>query len=133
MRRAAIATVLVSLLFAGLAETAVRRRAVRSPGPPLAAPPDALADVYPTSRDTALNVPAPGVLANDLVNAAVIASFGITGGQQTTLGFPTATTGGGTITLQGDGRFSYAPAAGFVGSDDFRYVITNSGGTSTAT
>jgi hypothetical protein len=131
MRRTAIATVVVSLLFAGFAETAVRRRAVRSPGPPIATPPDASPDAYTTSRDVALDVPAPGVLANDLVNAAVIASFGVTGGQQTTLGFPTTTSGGGTITLQADGRFTYAPAAGFIGVDEFRYVLTNSGGSST--
>lgn len=131
--RTAIATVVVSLLFAGLAESAVRRRAVRSPGPPLAAPPETLADTYTTSRDVTLNVPAPGVLANDLVNAAVIASFGVTGGQQTTLGLPTPTSGGGTVTVHADGRFTYAPAAGFVGVDDFRYVLTNSGGSSTTT
>ena len=43
------------------------------------------------------------------------------------------TAAGGTVTVNADGTFSYTPAAGFIGEDNFDYVITDpSGETDTA-
>lgn len=129
---AAIAALIVSVLMAGSGESAIRRRAVRSPGPP-SVPPQSVNDTYATVRDTTLTTAAPGVLANDTLNNATIASYGaVSGAEQTTLGGATATAQGGVIRLNADGGFSYNPAGGFTGSDAFRYVLTNSGGSATA-
>lgn len=95
-------------------------------------PPQSVDDFVETSRDTPLNVPAPGVLANDTTNNAAIASYGTTGNEQTNLGTNTATAQGGTVNVAATGEFAYTPAASFTGSDAFRYVLTNSGGSSTA-
>jgi hypothetical protein len=79
---------------------------------------------YHGAFNTTLNVSAAdGVLTNDI------------------LGFPTAgivtpsptTTGGGNVTLNADGSFSYTPATGFTGIDTFVYEIQNAGGSDTAT
>jgi uncharacterized repeat protein (TIGR01451 family) len=99
------------------------------------APPVAVADTFATQKNTPLNQPAPGVLANDTLNGASIFSYGATtGGEQTTIGASTATSGGGTVSLNANGSFSYTPAAGFTGMDTFKYVLKSPGGcTSTAT
>ena len=75
----------------------------------------AIDDSYNTNLNTALNVPAPGVLGNDKGIPAPSA-VPISGG---------ATTGGGTVTLNADGSFSYTPANGFGGKDTFDYTATN--------
>ncbi len=66
-------------------------------------------DSYAVSHDRTLTVPAPGVLANDVV----------------LLGSSTAVLDSGpshgTLSLKDDGGFSYTPAAGYVGEDTFRY------------
>jgi uncharacterized repeat protein (TIGR01451 family) len=99
------------------------------------APPVAVADTFATQKNTPLNQPAPGVLANDTLNGASIFSYGTpTGGEQTTIGASTATSGGGTVSLNANGSFSYTPASGFTGMDTFKYVLKSPGGcTSTAT
>ncbi|HEX9696363.1 MAG TPA: cadherin-like domain-containing protein, partial [Actinomycetota bacterium] len=77
-------------------------------------PPVASDDAYATDEDVALNVPAPGVLANDTdpdgdpLTAAVVSG-----------------PANGTLTLNADGSFTYTPAANFNGSDSFTYVAND--------
>jgi hypothetical protein len=73
-------------------------------------PPSAAADGRTTPFGAVLNVPAPGVLANDTDPE----------GQPLTaqLVSPAAN---GTVTLNGNGSFLYVPAGGFSGSDGFTY------------
>ena len=100
----------------------------------IATPPVASPDSFNTTPGTPLSVPAPGVLANDTLNGATIASYGTsTGTEQTSIGVSTATAQGGTVSLNADGSFSYNPVASFTGNDTFKYVIKNAGGSSTAT
>jgi predicted outer membrane repeat protein/VCBS repeat-containing protein len=67
-------------------------------------------DSYSTSDDTPLIVNAPGVLANDTdVDGDTLSALLVSGPAH------------GTLTLNGNGSFSYAPAAGFSGSDKFTY------------
>ncbi len=80
-------------------------------------------DSYTTSKNTVLNISAPGVLANDTGFPAPTATPIANG----------ATTQGGTVTLNADGSFSYAPKTGFVGNDSFTYTATNAAGSDTAT
>lgn len=134
--RPAFAVFLLALVFAtdGFAQSAPRRRAVRHPG--AAAPPAPVAadDTLAASQDTLLNVAAPGVLVNDTLNGATIASFGAsTGTEQATLGAATPTAQGGSVVLNATGAFTYTPRSGFNGADTFRYVLRNTGGSSTAT
>ncbi len=73
-------------------------------------PPVAANDSYSTPKDTALNVPAKGVLANDSdpdgnnLTAALV-------------GNPAH----GTVNLSASGSFTYTPAAGYTGADAFTY------------
>ena len=84
-------------------------------------PAQANADHYTVQEDGLLNVPAPGVLANDAdpdtpgVTLQVHAS---------SLG-TRATTSGGQVTLAADGSFAYAPKADFSGTDTFTYLATD--------
>ncbi|MBK8902509.1 MAG: tandem-95 repeat protein [Anaerolineaceae bacterium] len=79
-------------------------------------PPFALDDSYETDRNVPLTIPAPGVLVNDgdadgsgspltaqLVQQAV----------------------NGTVELDPEGAFTYAPDEGFVGSDRFTYRVSD--------
>lgn len=77
--------------------------------------PLAFADAYNATKDIALSISAPGVLTNDTGTPAPTA-VAIAGGP---------TTGGGTVTLQTDGSFTYTPASGFTGTDTFTYTVTN--------
>ena len=77
--------------------------------------PLAFADSYNATKDTPLSISAPGVLANDTGTPAPTAQP-IAGG---------ATTQGGTVTLNANGSFSYAPPAGFEGADTFTYTAAN--------
>jgi len=98
-------------------------------------PPVAAADTFNLTSATAIAlITAPGVLGNDTRNNANIVSYGAsTGNEQTTVGAGTATARGGSIVLNSDGGFAYSPPSNFTGSDTFKYVIRNSGGSSTAT
>jgi len=98
-------------------------------------PPVAVADSFTLASATAAAlINAPGVLGNDTLNNAAIVSYGASSGtEQTTVGAATATTGGGSVTLNANGSIAYNPPSGFSGSDTFKYVIRNSGGSSTAT
>ena len=76
--------------------------------------PVAADDSYTTNEDTALNVAAPGLLGNDhdadgdSLTAILVSS-------------PSS----GTLLLNPDGSFTYAPAANFNGSDSFTYKISD--------
>lgn len=67
----------------------------------------ALDDVAATNEDVALNVTAPGVLANDVGSAL----------QAVLVTNPAS----GTLVLGLDGSFTYTPAANFNGTDSFTY------------
>ncbi len=73
-------------------------------------PPTAAADAYSTRQDKPLEIPAPGVLDNDEdTNGDALTAV---------LQAPPVN---GSLTLNNDGSFSYAPKAGFTGSDSFSY------------
>ncbi|MCB8944287.1 MAG: tandem-95 repeat protein [Ardenticatenaceae bacterium] len=77
-------------------------------------PPTATDDHYTTSINTPLLVAAPGVLANDEdvngdVVTAVIATIPVTG----------------SLTLNGDGSFTYTPTLDFTGTVTFTYRATD--------
>ena len=79
------------------------------------APPVAVADSYLIARNTARTVGAPGVLANDTLNDAVLARG--------------AGPSSGMLTLNADGSFTYTPNGGYTGLDAFGYTLTNVTGT----
>jgi len=85
-----------------------------------AAPPVSAADDrYGIDINTALSVPAPGVLANDLsFDGGLITSSVVSG--------PTH----GTVTLNPDGSFVYMPSTDFAGTDTFTYQDTEGSATS---
>ena len=132
MRRLVIALVLFSAIgTVSDSEGSGRRRAVRQPVAAVVAP-LAVADSYATAGAT-LTIAAPGVLANDTINGASIASFGpSTGAEQIALGTAAQTAGGGSLTLSAAGGFTYTPAPAFAGTDTFKYVIRNARGSSSA-
>ena len=76
-----------------------------------AAPVEALGDSYPVDEDTALTVPAPGVLGND-------SGDGLTAVQL-------AGPADGSLLLQADGSFVYEPAQDFCGTDGFTYTVSD--------
>jgi large repetitive protein len=93
------------------------------PPPPDNTPPVAVDDAYATDFETALNVAAPGVLANDTD----------ADGDALTAGMPTEPANG-TLVLNADGSFTYTPDAGFSGNDTFTYMAHDpDGGMDTAT
>ena len=79
-------------------------------------------DAYATNANQTLTVNAAnGVLANDTPNGA-------------TLTFDAASTQNGTVTMNQDGSFTYAPPSStFNGQDTFTYTLTNTLGTTTCT
>ncbi len=85
--------------------------------------PIAVADSFSVLEDGSLNVPARGVLTNDIEPnffTTNVASF--------------TAAGHGTVNVISDGSFTYSPTGDYNGSDSFTYTITNGNGrTSTAT
>ncbi|MDH3967696.1 MAG: Ig-like domain-containing protein, partial [Rhodospirillales bacterium] len=76
--------------------------------------PVAANDSYTTDEDTVLDVPAPGVLDNDTdVDGDLLTAVLDTGPAN------------GTVVLNADGSFTYAPDLGFFGSDSFTYVASD--------
>lgn len=75
-------------------------------------------DFYTDPAGVALNVPAPGVLAND--SGATLA--GLVAGPQN-----------GALTLNPDGSFVYTPTTNFTGVDGFTYVAVDGSATSAVT
>ena len=81
--------------------------------------PQAVDDAYSLLQNTVLNVPAPGVLANDLdpENASLTAVL-VSGASS------------GVVQLNLDGSFSYTPNTDFTGSDSFSYTANDALGAS---
>lgn len=77
-------------------------------------PPVAVDDQYSIAADESLDVPAPGVLGNDVnpLSNAMTA---------TRVDQPAH----GTLTLKGNGGFTYVPDAGYKGQDSFTYRADN--------
>jgi hypothetical protein len=67
-------------------------------------------DEYEVNQDEELSVPAPGVLENDVFDGEVSAIL-----EQAPQN--------GDITFDSDGSFTYIPEAGFVGTDEFSYLL----------
>jgi hypothetical protein len=85
-------------------------------------PPLAAGDSYRTTKNAPLNVPAPGVLGNDIDpdgNPLRLSSV---------LAQPTH----GNLTMQTDGSFTYRPKTNYVGLDSFTYAVTDGTAVSTA-
>ena len=76
--------------------------------------PPRLTTITAASRDDALAVAAPGVLANDSDADGDALTVRLAGNAAH-----------GTLTLQPNGSFSYTPAAGFTGTDAFTYVASD--------
>ena len=95
------------------------------------APPDAVDDAYAVVGNATLTVDAnDGVLANDTDDAGV----GTGPGEANVTAFDAVSANGGSVTVNPDGSFSYAPPAGFTGADSFTYTLTDAEGeTDTAT
>lgn len=84
--------------------------------------PTAVADTYGTTEDTQIDVPAPGVLANDSVAGGGALTAVVVG-----------TPANGALTLAPDGSFTYLPDAGFDGTDTFTYMARSGGTDSSVT
>jgi VCBS repeat-containing protein len=74
-------------------------------------------DSYETDEDTALTVPAPGVLAND----TDVEDDSLTVATPRPVSGPSH----GSVTLNEDGSFTYTPNANFNGTDSFTYKATD--------
>jgi VCBS repeat-containing protein len=78
--------------------------------------PTAADDAYTTAEDTALTVAAPGVLANDTdPDAGTLSAVAGSGPSH------------GTLSPNGDGSFTYTPAANYNGTDTFSYRASDGG------
>lgn len=105
-----------------------------------ASPPIAVADTYGVLAGASLNQGASpgGLLANDFTGAppGSISSFGggsLGGAVTSNAAGSTVSFGvGGSLTVIGDGSFSYTPATGFSGSFSFNYRLSNSTGSADA-
>ena len=76
--------------------------------------PAAVADSYSTNQNTALVVPARGVLSNDTDGDGDLLTASLVTG-------PTH----GTLTLNADGSFSYTPTTGYNGPESFTYQASD--------
>jgi len=84
--------------------------------------PVAAGDAFTTAEDTVLTVAPPGVLGNDSdPDGDPLTAALVTGPSH------------GTLTLNGNGSFSYTPAGNFNGSDSFSYRASDGTLTSTPT
>jgi len=70
-------------------------------------------DTYSVSAGTILNVPAPGVLANDVSSGGTLTAFLANSALH------------GNLSLSSNGSFSYQPTNGFTGIDGFTYSATD--------
>jgi hypothetical protein len=78
--------------------------------------PVARPDSFAVPQNTSLSITAPGVLAND--SDADMDTI-------TVVQAPNTTAQGGALTVNADGSFLYQPPAGFVGFDNFTYIISD--------
>jgi VCBS repeat-containing protein len=82
-------------------------------------PPTAVADSAAVNENAVLSVAAPGVLGNDTdPNGLPMTASVLTGPAH------------GTLTLNGDGSYTYTPAAGYFGPDSFTYQASDGAVTS---
>lgn len=80
-------------------------------------------DSYIATKNTVLNVAAPGLFSNDSDDVAFTLDI-----------YDATSVHGGTVVVNADGSFSYTPATGYVGIDTFTYRIKDTPGlTATAT
>ncbi len=70
-------------------------------------------DTYSTTSGSTLSVPAPGVLANDLVAGTNVSAILAT------------TVANGTLSLSNDGSFTYTAPASFSGTATFTYTVSD--------
>ncbi|HSL17284.1 MAG TPA: Ig-like domain-containing protein [Methylomirabilota bacterium] len=83
---------------------------------PVNDPPSVVDDFYTTPEDVTLNVPAPGVAANDIdVDGDALIVTLLTD------------VGNGTLTLNANGSFSYTPNLDWFGDDTFTYEVADAG------
>jgi hypothetical protein len=80
-------------------------------------------DSFTTNEDTALTIPAPGVLAND---SDVDTPVGGLSALEVT------DPAGGAVTVSPDGSFTYTPEPNFNGADSFTYRVNDGGADSAA-
>ena len=106
-------------LYSGLDAADVSVTNVATP-PPTPQSPAAADDSYNVTSGGVLTV-APGVLANDSSSTGQVLTATLV--QQAAHG---------VVSLNPDGSFTYTPAAGFVGTDQFRYAATDSNGSTPA-
>ncbi len=86
---------------------------------PISDPPIANSDTYTTTQGSTLIINPPGVLQNDMdVDGDPLTSVLITDVSQ------------GTLALALDGSFTYTPASGFNGTDQFTYLVNDGSGNS---
>jgi hypothetical protein len=81
-------------------------------------PPVGAADFYGTMMDTTLDVPAPGLIANDVDpdgDGFILSNF-------------FAPEHGSLPSIVTNGAFRYVPPDGFVGTDEFRYILRDEHG-----
>lgn len=81
------------------------------------APPTGQPDAYTTTINTALTVPAPGVLANDTSPGSLPMTASVVSQPQH-----------GTVTLAANGGFTYTPTSGYTGADAFTYRPADANG-----
>jgi VCBS repeat-containing protein len=84
--------------------------------------PTAAADAYTTNEDTPLTVPAAGVLANDTDPDGDALTAALVGNATS-----------GTVALNGNGGFTYTPAANFNGTATFTYQARDGNASSATT
>lgn len=107
-----------------------------SPGSLVQIVPTPADDVYGVNQNTTLNIDKyTGILTNDYdgnldeINIRVNSTTLATDASNTTF-----STTNGSITLYGDGHFTYVPNSGFLGTDSFTYqLVDNDGSSSSAT
>jgi hypothetical protein len=89
--------------------------------------PVAVNDSFNTTKNTSLAASSTrNLLSNDYTPAAGTYTYTCTGETK-------ATTGGGTVTIQTNGQFSYTPASNYTGADTFTYTMSNGIGSASAT
>ncbi|MBP1634773.1 MAG: repeat-containing protein, partial [Acidobacteria bacterium] len=81
---------------------------------PVNDPPVANGDSYTVNEDATFTVPAPGVLGNDTDPDSPTLTAALASGP-----------GHGTLTLNANGSFTYAPAGNYTGPDSFTYTASD--------
>ncbi|MBW2209232.1 MAG: cadherin-like domain-containing protein, partial [Deltaproteobacteria bacterium] len=84
--------------------------------PPVNTPPTASDDAYSATSGVTLNVAAPGVLGNDTDDGLLV---------PLTVSTLVSDVSNGTLNLNNDGSFDYTSVAGFDGTDNFTYEVTD--------